>query len=96
MDKASVERLRFDRRLQNRLGWVEPADREAFLESLPDVSGKMTTLADEEAESAEGASRSVASSQRPAGSTATPDRPVATAGDFSAPNPFGIGRGESS
>ncbi len=42
MDKASVERLRFDRRLRHRSGWVVPADREAYVDSLPDVSEKMT------------------------------------------------------
>ena len=48
MDRDSVERLRFDRRLQRRAGWVEPSEREAHLETLPDVSDKMTTCADEE------------------------------------------------
>jgi len=48
MDRDSVERLRFDRRLQRRAGWVEPSERQAHLETLPDVSDKMTTCADEE------------------------------------------------
>ncbi len=51
MDRASIERLRFDRRLQRRRGWVEPAEYEAHAESLPDVSAKMTRGLDEEAPS---------------------------------------------
>ena len=50
MDKESVERLRFDRRLQRRPGWVEKTDQEAFLASLPDVSEKMTSCAEAEEE----------------------------------------------
>jgi hypothetical protein len=48
MDRDSVARLRFDRRLQRRSGWVEPSEVESYLESLPDVSTKMTTCADAE------------------------------------------------
>lgn len=48
MDRDSVQRLRFDRRLQRRAGWVEDSDRETHLASLPDVSAKMTTIAEEE------------------------------------------------
>ena len=51
MDKESVARLRFDRRLQLRHNWIEKTDQEAFLASLPDVSEKMTSCA--EAEEAE-------------------------------------------
>jgi hypothetical protein len=50
MDRESVDRLRFDRRFANRRDWVEASDRDAFVESLPDVSGKMTTAAELEAE----------------------------------------------
>ncbi len=48
MDKNSVERLRFDRRLARRNGWLSEPDRDAFLETLADVSEKMTTCASEE------------------------------------------------
>jgi hypothetical protein len=41
MDRESVERLRFDRRLQRRRGWVEQSDYEAHLDSLADTSDKM-------------------------------------------------------
>jgi len=52
MDRESVDRLRFDRRLQRRRGWVEESDFSAHLESLVDVSEKMTTAAELEAEEA--------------------------------------------
>lgn len=52
MDRESVERLRFDRRLHSRRGWVEESDIASHLESLQDVSDKMTTAAELEAEEA--------------------------------------------
>ena len=82
MDKESVERLRFDRRLKRRSGWLSAADEEEYLSSLPDVSDKMTTCAEEE-ESVE--ERSAATESNPVEAST----PVATAGDFSAPSPFG-------
>jgi hypothetical protein len=50
MDRESVERLKFDRRLQRRRGWVDEEELESHVESLPDVSAKMTTVAELEAE----------------------------------------------
>ena len=47
MDRESVERLRFDRRLRRRRGWVEQSDYEAHLESLADTSDKMIRGIDE-------------------------------------------------
>ena len=87
MDRKSVERLRFDRRLKRRSGWLSAADEEAYLASLPDVSDKMTTIAEEEEKTAEekAASPTQADEGRP------PAAP--TAGDFSTPSPFGSGAG---
>ncbi len=51
MDRESVERLRFDRRLRRRRGWVEQSDYEAHLESLADTSDKMIRGIDESDES---------------------------------------------
>lgn len=48
MDRASVERLRFDRRLKTRTGWLGQQEEESYLSSLPDVTDKMTTCAEEE------------------------------------------------
>jgi len=50
MDRDSVDRLRFDRRLEQRSGWVEDRAREENLKSLPDVTDKMTVGLDEEDE----------------------------------------------
>ena len=52
MDRESVERLRFDRRLQRRRDWVDPKDYDAYIESLPDTSEKMTRGLDEESDAA--------------------------------------------
>ena len=47
MDRDSVERLRHDRRLARRREWLSEEDRASFLDSLPDVSEKMTRGIDE-------------------------------------------------
>ncbi|MEZ4280210.1 MAG: hypothetical protein R3F21_11420 [Myxococcota bacterium] len=60
MDRESLDRLRFDRRLQNRRGWLAPGELESHVEALPDVSDKLTTLADQEAA---GASASTAGAE---------------------------------
>ena len=50
MDRESVERLRFDRRLACRRDWVDASEVEAHFDALEDVSEKMTTAAELEAE----------------------------------------------
>jgi len=76
MDRESVERLRFDRRLQRRRGWVEPTQYDDHVESLPDVSGKMTRGLDEE----EGAG--AAPPPPPVQTEPSAPAPVPTAGSF--------------
>jgi hypothetical protein len=59
MDRESLDRLHFDRRLQNRRGWLGPGELERHVQALPDVSDKLTTLAAQEeggADSAESGS----------------------------------------
>jgi hypothetical protein len=41
MNLKAERRLKFDRRLQQRVGWVTPGELAAELESLPDVSSKV-------------------------------------------------------
>ncbi len=83
MDRESVERLRFDRRLHSRRGWVEESDFQQHIESLHDVSDKMTTTAELEAEeAAQGADAPAASAQPPAGSIGA-GASGGLAGDFS-------------
>ncbi|MEZ4333905.1 MAG: hypothetical protein R3F35_19300 [Myxococcota bacterium] len=53
MDRESLDRLRFDRRLQNRRGWLAPGELEGYLERLPDVAEKLTTLTEEDGAAAE-------------------------------------------
>jgi hypothetical protein len=104
MDKESVERLRYDRRLQRRTGWLDSTDSESYLASLPDVSEKMTTGADEEnvAEAAPSAPTTPSTPSTPSTpaipATSTTPAPAAVAGDFSGSRSFGglrDGSGES-
>ena len=83
MDKESVERLRFDRRLKRRSGWIEETDHQVYLDALPDVSEKMTTCANEDTGTGEAAAESTSAP------TAAP-----VAGDFSTPSAFGDVGGE--
>ncbi len=41
MDQKSMKRLRFDKRLIRRRGWVSREEVESELETLPDVSDKI-------------------------------------------------------
>ena len=77
MDRESVERLRFDRRLKTRPGWLDESQEETYLAELPDVSDKMTTCAAEEEDESEAASEE-ASVESPQAFGAAP-----VAGDFS-------------
>ncbi|MCR9097747.1 MAG: hypothetical protein NXI30_26310 [bacterium] len=78
MDRESVERLRFDRRLSSRRDWVEQTDVDAHLEALPDVTDKMTTAAELEAE--EEAARANADSAGAEAPAATPEPAAPTFG----------------
>lgn len=104
MDRESLERLRFDRRLLRRRDWVEDEKFDDHLEALPDVSEKMTTAAELEAEEAaaaeaappveEPAAPALGSFGAPAApSTSEPGarEPVPVAGDFGAPTNLGGG-----
>jgi len=69
MNRDSVSRLRLDRRLLFRRGWLKPEERERELETLPDVSGKATTLgaaADREGGGEAGARREGPAASEPA------------------------------
>jgi hypothetical protein len=50
MNRESLEKLRLDRRLLKRRGWMTSAERVRALEDLPDVSSKATTLGAESGE----------------------------------------------
>ena len=80
MDRESVDRLRFDRRLQRRRDWVSDEDLNAHIDSLPDVSDKMTTAAELEAEEAASA-----------GAETVEETPEAPTTGFGAPTTLGGG-----
>ena len=44
MNRDSVAKLRLDRRLLQRRGWISAQEREQALANLPDVASKSTTL----------------------------------------------------
>lgn len=48
MNHESIQKLRLDRRLIRRSGWISPKELEAAIEALPDVSEKMTTIGEAE------------------------------------------------
>jgi hypothetical protein len=50
MNRESLEKLRLDRRLIHRRGWMSAAERARALEGLPDVAQKATTLGAESGE----------------------------------------------
>ena len=41
MDRESIAKLRIDRRLIGRRGWISKEDLEAAIEALPDSAGKI-------------------------------------------------------
>lgn len=49
MDQRSIERLKFDRRLERRRGWVDGKDVAEKLESLPDSADKVAAPEEPEA-----------------------------------------------
>ena len=44
MNRESIQKLRLDRRLIQRRGWIDEEELSRELESLPDVADKATTL----------------------------------------------------
>ena len=54
MNREDERKLKFDRRLRERLGWVKDTELEAELAALPDASDKMATTDRPAEEPAEG------------------------------------------
>jgi hypothetical protein len=50
MNRESLDKMRLDRRLLHRRGWMSAAERARSLEELPDVAQKATTLGAESGE----------------------------------------------
>ena len=52
MNRESLEKMRLDRRLMGRRGWMSSTERSRALDGLPDVADKATTLGAESGEEA--------------------------------------------
>jgi hypothetical protein len=52
MDHRSTQKLKLDRRLIRRRGWISQEELERELAALPDVSAKIAELEPQEADSA--------------------------------------------
>ena len=59
MNRDEMEKLRLDRRLIDRRGWISKAELEKELKALPDVSHKVAPLEDAEPPQAEPAEEDV-------------------------------------
>ncbi|MDH4017094.1 MAG: hypothetical protein OEV20_07140 [Actinomycetota bacterium] len=79
MNLDDMEKLKFDRRLEQRRGWLEPGEREAHLESLSDASDKIHDGSEPEAPAAPAPAASPEASAPPA--AAAPAPPVAPSPD---------------
>jgi hypothetical protein len=55
MNVDDVQKLKFDRRMERRRGWLAPGELEAYLETLPDAEGKIHEPTAEELAEASGA-----------------------------------------
>ena len=64
MNNQSIEKLRVDRRLHSRRGWIAEQDLQRELDALPDVSDKI--MPPEEDEPLEEASAEPAAEEAPA------------------------------
>lgn len=54
MNRQSMQRLRLDRRLTGRKGWISEAELRSELEALPDAAHKATTIGEVEDEAKAG------------------------------------------
>jgi hypothetical protein len=50
MDRETISKLRLDKRLIHRRGWISPDDLDREIEALPDVADKIAQQGDDEAE----------------------------------------------
>ncbi len=53
MNLTAEQRLKYDRRMQGRPGWISEEELQAELDALPDVSEKIASAEDEPAEAQE-------------------------------------------
>jgi hypothetical protein len=65
MNVDDVRKLKFDRRMERRRGWLEPGELEAHLETLPDAEGKIHEHTEEEIAELSGANDGEAAAPEP-------------------------------
>ena len=80
MEQGSLEKLKFDNRLSRRKGWLSKDENEANLQSLPDVSDKISTPEDEVEEAVAEASEAASQAEPQAAFEAVPAFAVQTEG----------------
>jgi hypothetical protein len=73
MDLESTKKLRLDRRLVRRRGWIPAAELEAAIESLPDVSEKVAPPEESDDSRDQAAGAAVAGSAAPGSTGQTAD-----------------------
>lgn len=53
MERGSLEKLQYDKRLRLRNGWISKAQEQSYIDALPDVSDKIFIEEEEEPEAQE-------------------------------------------
>ncbi|MBW2294945.1 MAG: hypothetical protein JRG89_10510 [Deltaproteobacteria bacterium] len=87
MERGSLDKLKFDKRLRRRDGWSGEEETQSYIDSLPDVSDKIALESDEPESQAdsEAAEESTQAAEHPqaAQAVALDANPEATPGDGS-------------
>ena len=83
MNLTAESKLKFDRRMQGRAGWISDQELQSELDDLPDVAEKIAT---EEDEPAVPASAEAPAEAAPGADTLAPPPAAEPAGGFGAPS----------
>lgn len=75
MERGSLDKLKFDNRLQRRKGWLSNPDKDGYLADLADVSDKIYIPGEEE-EAAEAAAAAAAEGDAPETAVPVIEEPV--------------------
>lgn len=74
MERGSMEKLKFDKRLARRRGWLNSDESKAYADALPDVADKCWVEEDEAEDDLEAATASAeTASSSPETATASPE-----------------------
>ncbi len=86
MNLDDQDKLKFDRRLEQRRGWLEPGELEAHLEALPDATDKIHDGSEDEAPQAEAAPSAPEAPAAPPAPPLAPPAPSTPEGGFGGSN----------